>query len=39
MNGHRLTCRAAMLRAHGATVAQALVEGLPLEDVDDDHVC
>jgi hypothetical protein len=31
MNRHRLTC--------GASVAQALVEGLPLEDVDDDRPC
>lgn len=39
MNRHQLTCCAAILTAHGATVAQALVEGLPLEDADDDHAC
>jgi hypothetical protein len=39
MNHYRRTYRAAMLMAHGATVAQALAEGLPLEDVDDDHAC
>jgi hypothetical protein len=39
MNRHRLTCRAAMLMAHGATVAQALVTGLPLEEADDDRPC
>jgi hypothetical protein len=39
MNRHQLTCRAAILIAHGATVAQALVTGLPLEDTDDDHAC
>jgi len=39
MDCYQLTCDAAMLKAHGATVTQALVAGLSLEDVDDDHAC